>query len=152
MSVFFLLYHTPRRAIVIRTRPQALNNRSYWELPSRNLDAFLKSPKTLVLMLSKLSQPIITSNWIGLRMQRVKENMKLFLSTSLMICSTSIQSKNNFMLHYNDVIMGAIASQINSLTIVSATVNSDAYIKAPRHWPLCGEFIGDQWIPCTNGQ
>ena len=20
-------------------------------------------------------------------------------------------------------------------------------IKAPRHWPLCGEFTGDQWIP-----
>ena len=25
-------------------------------------------------------------------------------------------------------------------------------IKAPRHWPLCGEFPGDRWIPCTNGQ
>ena len=25
-------------------------------------------------------------------------------------------------------------------------------IKAPRHWPLCGEFTGDQWILCTNGQ
>ena len=24
--------------------------------------------------------------------------------------------------------------------------------KAPRHWPLCGEFIGDQWIPRINGQ
>ena len=21
-------------------------------------------------------------------------------------------------------------------------------IKAPRHWPLCGEFTGDWWIPC----
>ena len=25
-------------------------------------------------------------------------------------------------------------------------------IKAPRHWPLCGEFSGDRWIPRTNGQ
>ena len=25
-------------------------------------------------------------------------------------------------------------------------------IKAPRHWPLCGEFIGDRWFPRTNGQ
>ena len=24
-------------------------------------------------------------------------------------------------------------------------------IKAPRGWPLCGEFTGDRWIPCTNG-
>ena len=25
-------------------------------------------------------------------------------------------------------------------------------IKAPLHWPLCGEFTGDRWIPRTNGQ
>ena len=25
-------------------------------------------------------------------------------------------------------------------------------IKAPRHWPMCGEFTGDRWIPRTNGQ
>ena len=25
-------------------------------------------------------------------------------------------------------------------------------IKAPPHWPLCGEFTGDRWIPRTNGQ
>ena len=25
-------------------------------------------------------------------------------------------------------------------------------IKAPRHWPLCGEFTGDRWIPRTNVQ
>ena len=25
-------------------------------------------------------------------------------------------------------------------------------IKAPRHWPLWGEFIGDRWIPRTKGQ
>ena len=25
-------------------------------------------------------------------------------------------------------------------------------IKAPRHWPLRGEFTGDRWIPRTNGQ
>ena len=25
-------------------------------------------------------------------------------------------------------------------------------IKAAHHWPLCGEFAGDRWIPRTNGQ
>ena len=25
-------------------------------------------------------------------------------------------------------------------------------IKAPSHWPLCGEFTGPRWIPRTNGQ
>ena len=25
------------------------------------------------------------------------------------------------------------------------------HIKALRHWPLCGEFTGDRWIPRTKG-
>ena len=25
-------------------------------------------------------------------------------------------------------------------------------IKVPHHWPLCGEFTGDRWIPRTKGQ
>ena len=29
---------------------------------------------------------------------------------------------------------------------------SKEIIKAPRHWPLCGEFTGDRRIPRTNGQ
>ena len=52
--------------------------------------------------------------------------------------------------------MDTIASQITSLTIVYLTVYSAQQIKenikAPRHWPLCGEFTGDRWIPRTNGQ
>ena len=51
--------------------------------------------------------------------------------------------------------MGAMASQIPSLTIVYSTVYSGAdqeNIKATRHWPLCGEFTGDRWIPRAKGQ
>ena len=58
-------------------------------------------------------------------------------------------------IHYDDVIMGTIASQITSLTSVYSTVYSaqiKVNIKAPRQWPLCGEFTGDRWIPRTNGQ
>ena len=44
--------------------------------------------------------------------------------------------------------MGAVATQITSLTIVYSTIYSVSdqkkNIKAPRHWPLCGEFTGDQ--------
>ena len=55
--------------------------------------------------------------------------------------------------HYNDVKMGAISSQITSLTIVYSIVYSDAdQRKHPRHWPFCGEFTWDRWIPRTNGQ
>ena len=58
-------------------------------------------------------------------------------------------------LHYCDVKMSAMVYQITSLTIVCSTVYSvqiKENIKAPRHWPLCGKFTGDRWIPRTNGQ
>ena len=57
--------------------------------------------------------------------------------------------------HYSDVIMGTVASQITNLTIVTQPfiqTQIKENIKAPRHWPLCGEFTGDRWIPRTNGQ
>ena len=59
------------------------------------------------------------------------------------------------MLHYNDVIMSAMVSQITSLTIVYTAIYSAQIkenIKAPRHWPLWGEITGDRWIPRTKGQ
>ena len=65
--------------------------------------------------------------------------------------TTAAECKSNFKittylaLHYNNVIMGAIASQITSLTIVYSSFiqgQIKANIKAPRHWPLCGEFTG----------
>ena len=55
--------------------------------------------------------------------------------------------------HYNDVTMSVIASQITSLTIVYSTVYSGAdqrNIKAPRHWPLCGEFTGTGEFPAQR--
>ena len=50
--------------------------------------------------------------------------------------------------------MGAIAFQITSLTIVYSTVylDADQNTKAPRNWPVCGEFTADRGIPRTNGQ
>ena len=51
--------------------------------------------------------------------------------------------------------MGAMASQITSLTIITqqfirAQIKEN--IKVPRHYPLCGEITGDRWNPRTNGQ
>ena len=57
--------------------------------------------------------------------------------------------------HYDDVIMNEMASLITSLTIVYSSVfraQTKENIKAPRHWPLCGEFTGDRWIPRTKVQ
>ena len=55
--------------------------------------------------------------------------------------------------HYGDVIMGAIASQITSLTIVYSAIYSDADQRKHQSsallafvWGIC------RWIPTTNGQ
>ena len=48
-----------------------------------------------------------------------------------------------------------MAFKSTSVPIVYWTFCSGAdhrNIKAPRHWPLLGEFTGDQWIPSTKVQ
>ena len=57
--------------------------------------------------------------------------------------------------HYCDVIISVVASQITCVSSVCSTVCSGGnkeIIKAPRHWPLCGEFTRYPWIPLTKGQ
>ena len=68
-------------------------------------------------------------------------------------CEIKVRDKK--LIHYIDIKMGTMASQITSLTIVYSAVYSGAdkkNIKAPPHWPLCGEFTGDRWILRTKGQ
>ena len=42
------------------------------------------------------------------------------------------------------------ASQLFTQPFIHAQIKGN--IKAPRHWPLLGEFTGDPWIPRTKGQ
>ena len=60
------------------------------------------------------------------------------------------------LLHCSDVIMGTMASQITSLTIVYSTVYSGAdqrkHQQSSASLALCGEFIGHRWISRTKGQ
>ena len=59
------------------------------------------------------------------------------------IDSLLMRAITSFLWHYNDVIMGAIVSQITSPTTAYSTVYLGAdqrNIKALRHWPLWGEF------------
>ena len=51
--------------------------------------------------------------------------------------------------------MGVVASQITGVSVVYLTfvqAQIKEIIKAPRHWPLWGEFTDDRWIPRTKGQ
>ena len=42
------------------------------------------------------------------------------------------------------------ASRLFTQPFIQAQVKEN--IEAPRHWPLCGEFTGDRWIPRAKGQ
>ena len=42
------------------------------------------------------------------------------------------------------------ASRLFTQSFIQAQINEN--IKAPRYWPLCGEFTGNRWIPHTKGQ
>ena len=58
-------------------------------------------------------------------------------------------------LHYNDVIMGAMASQITSLAIVYSTIYSGADQRkhqSSASLAFVREFTGDRRIPRTKGQ
>ena len=57
--------------------------------------------------------------------------------------------------HYGDATMGAIASQITSLTVVYSTVYSDADQRKHQSSASLAFAWGihrDRWIPSTNGQ
>ena len=68
-----------------------------------------------------------------------------FCPITMAFCSEHGQSI--FLLHYNDVIMGTIASQITSLTILFIQPFIQTQIKenfkALRHWPLYRAFTGN---------
>ena len=52
---------------------------------------------------------------------------------------------------HNNHIMSALASQITGVSNVFSSVGSGTEnIKAPRHWPLCGESTGDRRIPAQK--
>ena len=61
----------------------------------------------------------------------------------------------NYILHYNDVIINTMASQITSLMVVCSTVYSDADQRKHQSSASLAFVWGihrDRWIPRTNGQ
>ena len=118
-------------------------------------------PRTLVL--SFLINVVWT--WRSLEMQLTTEMILLhtFSRTeqlckhSISVCPNNNHGRNLDQCDADDVIMSTMASQITIFTSVYSTVYSGAdqrkhQSSASRHWPLCGEFTGDRWIPRTNVQ
>ena len=77
-----------------------------------------------------------------------------FMSACLLgLIHWHIGSHEKASIHYNDVIMSAMASKspvsrLFTQPFIQKQIEENT--KAPRHWPLCGEFTGDRWIPAQN--
>ena len=50
----------------------------------------------------------------------------------------------------NDVSLQWRHNERDGVSFVQAQIKEN--MKAPRHWPLWGEFIGSRWIPRTKGR
>ena len=106
-------------------------------------------PMNLVIRVNKILHPSNnTSNALaGL--------LWIFSQTAKTFKATSIRHRSDMKMwdHYNDVIMSVMrikspASWLFTQLFIHAQMKEN--IKAPRHWPLCGEFTRDQWIPHTK--
>ena len=102
------------------------------------LDASQDAQTELISWLSPLGSVFDVTTWQAIH-QIIAANCYKYASA---IFSSMVVNNTN---HYNDVIIGATASQITSLTIVYSTVYSDAYRRkhqssASLAFVLAGEF------------
>ena len=58
---------------------------------------------------------------------------------SCLPCICSPDQHGHILMHYNDVIMGVMASPLFAQLFVQAQIKEN--VKAPFHWPLRGEFL-----------
>ena len=77
--------------------------------------------------------------WLAHRQQCFRDACQILKQLSLQWCHNGRNSVSNHQLH------GCLTNRLFRR-------RSKKSSKAPRHWPLCGEFTGDRWIPRTNGQ
>ena len=57
-----------------------------------------------------------------------------------------------FSLHWRHNERDSVSNHQPHDCLLSCLFRRKENTKALRHWPLCGEFIGDQWIPRTKGR
>ena len=65
-----------------------------------------------------------------------------------------VQNVYRFFMHYSDVTMSTIASQITGISMFVqqfVLAHVQEYIKAPQHWPLWRESTNNRWNPLTKG-
>ena len=98
-------------------------------------------------MLSKQSQ------WCTTKMPLESQSIVMIITNSVDTVYP-VNMHTVFLCHYGDVIMCAIAYKITRWPLFTQPFiqTQTSNIKAPRHWPLCGDFTGDRWTPHINGQ
>ena len=112
---------------------------------------------------------ICVANWISEflsnRGKMIIEIMSnFFVGNVFMICLSNIREWSGFRVSRQCVYGRPLLWRHNEHDCVSNHQPHDCLLsrsfrprskentKAPCHWPLCGEFTVDRWIPRTNGQ
>ena len=92
----------------------------------------------------------VTIMWNGLTLNRICHQLPCHLWWQSWHYGNS---RFSMPMHYSDVIMGAMESQITGARVftqpfVQGQIKEN--IKALRHWPSWEEFTGDRWIPARG--
>ena len=102
------------------------------------------------------TKPIHPIPWVPLFCQNHRNT--IYLLDAIFIvnrCHHSLLPRHRSVMHYSDVIMGALASEITSLTIVYSTVYWGADQRkhqSSASLAFVREFTGHRWIPRTKAQ
>ena len=80
---------------------------------------------------------------------KYQNNIYAFLKTTLKVLPVQWQS---FVLHWRHNERDGVSNHQPHYCLLECLFNVEIKenIKVPRHWPLCGEFTIDRWIPRTK--
>ena len=114
---------------------------------------YLNKERTIDNFILLINNCSMTENGVDI-MSHIFQRKHLHNAITISTLNWSISSLDLHSSHNNDVIMNATASQpvIRLFTQLFIQSQIKENMKAPRYWPLWGEFTGDRWIPRTKGQ
>ena len=111
-----------------------------------------KRPKNIGQTLNKLQHPIghtqgCVTGRLWSTLHKTLSKLHKFISQRYPIPQPKVITMTSYWVRWG---FKSPASRLFTQSFIHTQIKEN--VKAPRYWPLCGEFTGDRWIPRTNGQ
>ena len=118
------------------------------------LRKFLPSPEMLLLPTYKFTRQHFNEHSPGSDANLLFSKFSVDISRIPQNAPTSMRSRHipPKLYSYNNERDGVSNHKPHDCLFTQLFIQAKENIKAPRHWPLWGEFTGDRWIPLTKGQ